>query len=946
MRRLIAVMIAAGALTACRVDDTRYVFPGDGDGGVDGADSIDAAIDAGARTILVGPVTVTIREGETMTEAVRLSSAPTGSVTVMTTLPPSSGLTVTPATLTFTDEDWDREQYVFVEAIEDADAVDSQKSIVFMASGFGSVSLPVSIVDNDTLAIFAAPGSINVTEGLTGTVQVRLTAQPIGDVNVSVSSDTTAAATVSPSSLTFTGGPTGNWSAPQTVTVTGAQDLDGVDGTAIVSASASGMNGATVMVHVTDDEVLAIVPSSISFAMTEGTVKTDFTVGLTIPPPGSLIVQVTSSDPAVTVAPTSLTFTTATPQPVTVTAVNDDNYANAAVTITLSVAGGMPTPRDVAVAVTDNDQQAIVTVPGAVLTVAESGTAFVDVRLAFRPPASTVVGVSTLLSPKISVDQPSLTFTTANFATNQRVIVSGLSDNDLATDTATLRLSNPDAADHDLAVTITDNDTQTIVTSADSLSFDEGTQTTFTARLGFVPLGDVTLSIGAGNVAVTPSPTSLLFSADDYDVPRTVTVSSPSDGDLMNLMTTVTVSGAGASPKVLPTTVNDTTSQDILVSPNTLTVTETQTGTLTVKLGASPGASSVTVSVVSSDPSIATVSPSSVVLTSANYLTGVPVMVTGANDLDIANESTTVVFSASGLGSKSVTITVIDNDTIQVNVTPRILPLEETASGAVTVTLSATPAVDIVVSVAPQPGVTSSRATITFPAGVTPATESVTLTAVRDDDIVLDDTTVNFNPNVGTGDAIIVRETVDHTVIIGYPGMLVDPGSESAGGLEAWSAPTFGQGGPLALPLPCYQVDKVAVVQKTPSPSGAVEIGLYSTGMGPGSDAGVGPMPTGLLFDSGMRSLTGVGINTFPAPASTTICPPSETFIAMQAMGAATTPMFGISQQLSVRRCQRTPTFWGLPMLFSGSGCSTDNTPLQVWLIGHVPFDCTCASPL
>ncbi len=84
--------------------------------------------------------------------------------------------------------------------------------------------------------------SLAVTEGGTGTFTVALTADPGADKTVQLVRTRfwqsagepghvwdQGAATLSPTSLTFTAGSSGNWATPQAVTVTGAEDPDTAD---------------------------------------------------------------------------------------------------------------------------------------------------------------------------------------------------------------------------------------------------------------------------------------------------------------------------------------------------------------------------------------------------------------------------------------------------------------------------------------------------------------------------------------------------------------------------------------------------------------------------------------------------------------------------------------------------------------------------------------------
>ena len=91
---------------------------------------------------------------------------------------------------------------------------------------------------------------------------MKLATQPSGQVDVTVSSDDTGAATVSPASLTFT---TTDWNATQEVTVSGVDDSDTDNESLTVTARASGGGYAgktgTVSVAVTDDDTTNAAPT-------------------------------------------------------------------------------------------------------------------------------------------------------------------------------------------------------------------------------------------------------------------------------------------------------------------------------------------------------------------------------------------------------------------------------------------------------------------------------------------------------------------------------------------------------------------------------------------------------------------------------------------------------------------------------------------------------------
>ncbi len=147
---------------------------------------------------------------------------------------------------------------------------------------------------------------------------------------------------------------------------------------------------ASVDVQVTDNDVLAIVPSSSTLVVTEGASGT-FTVTLTQVPTGTVTVALASSAPALAApTPATLTFTTGNwnvGQNVTVNAPHDVDVTDDGAVITLAATGLVT--RSVAIAIEDDDTQIIVASP-ATAVVPEGGATTINVRLGFAPrPTST-----------------------------------------------------------------------------------------------------------------------------------------------------------------------------------------------------------------------------------------------------------------------------------------------------------------------------------------------------------------------------------------------------------------------------------------------------------------------------------------------------------------------------------------------------------------------------
>ena len=161
-----------------------------------------------------------------------------------------------------------------------------------------------------------------------------LTSQPTANVVIDLSSSDTTEGTVSPVSLTFT---SANWNTPQTVTVTGVNDVvdDGDIAYTIVTAPAtsgdptySGMNASDVSVTNIDNDTAGFIVTPISgLTTTEAGGRAHFTVVLNTQPSADVTIALSSSNPSEgTVSPASLTFTSDNwnmPQTVDVTGVDD-----------------------------------------------------------------------------------------------------------------------------------------------------------------------------------------------------------------------------------------------------------------------------------------------------------------------------------------------------------------------------------------------------------------------------------------------------------------------------------------------------------------------------------------------------------------------------------------------------------------------------------------------
>jgi len=117
-------------------------------------------------------------------------------------------------------------------------------------------SAPVDITVNPNTgpSVVATPTAVNVPEGSSATVQLRLSAQPTGNVTVTTARTTgdTDLTVGTGATRTFT---TANWNTAQTVTINAAEDTDSANGTATFTASATGQTSATFTATENDNDL-------------------------------------------------------------------------------------------------------------------------------------------------------------------------------------------------------------------------------------------------------------------------------------------------------------------------------------------------------------------------------------------------------------------------------------------------------------------------------------------------------------------------------------------------------------------------------------------------------------------------------------------------------------------------------------------------------------------
>ena len=145
-----------------------------------------------------------VEGGGDKTSELELSHLPTEAVTVAVTSDDAEAARASRAHLTFTTSNWDTGQAVTVAPQDDTDRADESVTITHTASGADeysevSSSLEAQVEDDDSVSLQLSASELDLDEGGDdATYTARLSHEPAASVTVTVSSDDTGAATVSP----------------------------------------------------------------------------------------------------------------------------------------------------------------------------------------------------------------------------------------------------------------------------------------------------------------------------------------------------------------------------------------------------------------------------------------------------------------------------------------------------------------------------------------------------------------------------------------------------------------------------------------------------------------------------------------------------------------------------------------------------------------------------
>ena len=448
-------------------------------------------------TLTVSAPTVAEDAGTTqVTVTGALNGIPLAAATVVTVSVGASGDTATEGTdytdvgdLTLTIPEGQTSatvDFTLTPANDDIDEADEAVTIDGTVQSLTVTPATVTITDNDTRGVEVSPTTLAVAEGGNDTYTVVLGSEPTGPVTVTPSVTGSPDVTVSPSPLTFTAG---NWDTTQTMTVSAVHDADADAEMATIEHAVSGadygsVNADDVAVTVTEDETqsskVTLTVSAPTVAEDAGATQVTVTAELDEAPQASATVVTVSVGDAGDGATqgtdynnvSNLTLTipagqTSATAVFTLTVVNDDvDEDNEALTVGGAVTVQHLTVTPSTVTITDNDTRGLV-FSVSPLSVPEDGSSTYTLALSSQPTATVTVAITGVTGTDLMLDDTSLTFTSSNWGQPQTVTVSSADDTDTLHDqvalTHTASGGDYQSISADLPVIVVDDDVPTDV---------------------------------------------------------------------------------------------------------------------------------------------------------------------------------------------------------------------------------------------------------------------------------------------------------------------------------------------------------------------------------------------------------------------------------------------------------------------------------------------------
>ena len=407
----------------------------------------------------------------------------------------------------------------------------------------------------------------------------------------------------------------------------------------------------------------------------------------------------------------------------------------------------------------------------------ESNDGHYDVELTTRPAASVTITLDLAGDPSLSADQSSLTFTTRNWNTSQRVTIEADEDAGAADGSATIghTASSTDEgcsgmSISSVSVNIRDNDEPpslpAITLSSDNAGVSEpdGTATvTATVDSGAEPANGLTINLTHSGGAANGS---------DYRVAALTIESGATSGQAqLSVVDDSVVEGAeeirlsaGAAgyrdSSPLSMNLTDDDSAGVTITPAQRTIGEGGSDSYEVVLTSQPS-HDVTITITRSGDQDVSIEDQELTFSGADWNRAQTVTVSAAHDDDAVDD--TAAFSHAvassdgdydGIAVSQVAVTVTDDDSAGVTITPAQRTIAEGSSDSYEVVLTSQPSHDVTITItrSGDQDVGIDDRELTFSGSEWNRAQTVTVSAAHDDDAKDDAATLSHAASSSDGD--------------------------------------------------------------------------------------------------------------------------------------------------------------------------------------------------
>ncbi len=741
--------------------------------------TIDLAIrDDDVRGVTVFPNQMSLDEGDTGTYSVSLKSQPTEAegVTIALSVQTNRGVSVAPASLTFTQDNWRDAQMVAVTSEIDDDSTTGAYVIVTnRPSGSDYDGLhpavvqvtvldrPVFMVADKTVAENGGSVTVEVTLDRTLNNQAITVEWETVDGTATAGNDYTAAS----GTLTFAAD-----DASETISVTITDDsLDEDAETFSIALSNPSGNvgiGGPGTVTITDNDNPPTLTIAEVGKSSEDSGEGRFRVRLLDASEKRVTVEwlTTRYSAAGTATPGddfieargTLTFEPGEDQKDFTVVIVDDAIVEEReiyrVKLRNAVNAQLYDPPRVDAEIIDNDSPGVEVKPTAV-DMLEGGTGEYTLRLKTQPTEDVTITVTVPANTDLTAGATSFTFTMDNWDQPQTVTLTAAEDADVSDDEVSLTHAASgggygDVSVDGVTVTIVDNDLPTL-SIADGEADEDAGSIEFTVTLSQASDKDVSAAWSTANGTAEAGSDYIGVAEGRLSIPAgdttaAVTVTVVADGvvepDETFTVTLADLAHATFADNQATGTIRNDDEMAVTVDPTTLTIGEGGVASYRVSIGSQPTGGDVKVEVTVPSSTDVSANPTTLTFTADNWRSPRFVDVTAASDDDaVADAPVTLTHAVSGGGydsvtASAVTVTIEEENERGVDVSPTTLSLDEGESGVYSVVLRSQPTanVTVTITVPADAGATVDKTSLTFTSDNWDDAQEVEVSATEDDD--------------------------------------------------------------------------------------------------------------------------------------------------------------------------------------------------------------------